>query len=649
MASVNEDIDMRAAMVEALYGTPVTVIYGVVMIIGVVACAYILSDDVRLLPIVVALAVVLLFRTASNFHYGQHGRGEHDVRILRRYEFVAAVGAWSTAFLVGAFGGYTVLAHPFAPASILGVAQTMGYLAGIGGRNTSRPYITQVQMSLVSIPFMAGLIATGEFAYIFIGIAVGFTLLATISSVHSIYSVFVSQIQTMKKLKTLASTDSLTGLANRYFLLTRVEQLIQQGADFNLISIDLDNFKYVNDMFGHEVGDTLLIHVAKLISAHCDSTDAIARIGGDEFMILTSETDAATVRRKAEQILDAMAVPIIIRDIRLQVGTSIGIAPNGHIAQGAIFKHADLALYAAKDNGKNRIVTYSPDIGRKYDDRIQLEQDLRFAIERGDITLAYQPIIDPVTRKTILVEALMRWTHPTRGPISPSVFVPLAESTGLINVLGSWVIQTACAMACVWPDEIGVSVNLSAKQFRRDHDLVGAVAAHIKITGLPAERLTLEITESALIDDQEFVVDSLHKLRAMGVKIALDDFGTGYSSLSYLAELPIDIIKIDRAFATSIANSSKSLTLMRGITSIARDLDLVIIVEGIETTEQLDALSTFPIDGIQGYIFAKPMDAVSLIPHVAYGSTVERAMETAILRRREQVLVSERSRKSSRS
>ena len=618
MKRPHEDNDLHAAMVEALYGTPITIVYGMAMICGLVLCAYVLKPDLVILGLLVALVGLTAFRTYSNSLYIHHGRGVIDRSVQTKYEIMACAGAWGTALSVGCFGWYTVVTYPFESASILGVAQTMGYLAGISTRNSSRPYITQVQVVLASLPFMGGLIWTGDWAYICISIAVGTTLLSTISSVKSICEVFTSRFKTMRQLEKLASTDVLTGLSNRYFLTTEIEKRRHAGANFALISVDLDNFKHVNDMFGHEIGDLLLADAAARIASHFGGEDIVARIGGDEFLILMSKTDLAEVQNIATRVINDLSVPFVIRSIRLSTGASAGIAVQVNGTNESIFKNVDLALYSAKDSGKNQIVIYSPEIGRKYDERIKLERDLRRAIECGDISLAYQPVVDPKTRRTILVEALMRWNHPERGAIPPSVFIPLAESAGLITLLGSWAIQTACQLATIWPNDIGVSVNLSSKQFRRDHDLVAVVAACLKSTGLSAERLTLEITESVLIDDQDFVVETLTRLRALGVKTALDDFGTGFSSLSYLAELPIDKIKIDRTFVSSIVNSPKCVSLMRGITSIARDLELQVIVEGIETIDQLDALSEFSIDGIQGYIFARPVDAVTLLPYVAY-------------------------------
>ncbi|MFN7320089.1 MAG: putative bifunctional diguanylate cyclase/phosphodiesterase, partial [Methylobacterium sp.] len=499
-------------------------------------------------------------------------------------------------------------------ASILGVAQTMGYLGGVSGRNTSRPYITQIQMALVSITFIFGLIFSGELAYLLIGIAVAFTLLATLSSVRSIHEVYVSRLQTMRKLEMLAKRDALTGLANRYALMEQMEKWHSADKPFLLISIDLDNFKHVNDMFGHTMGDELLREAAQRITRHFTDDDVVARIGGDEFLIITPRMDAVMAMALATDVVNDLTLPFLVRNVRLRAGASIGIATGAGLAPEMALKHADLALYQAKESGKNQVCVYSAELGAKYDERILLEQDLRRAIENGELSLAYQPIMNPRTRRVTLVEALMRWKHPERGFISPGVFIPIAEASGLITLMGTWAMQTACHAAASWPVDVGVSVNLSAKQFRRDLDLVSIARSCLQSSGIAPNRLTLEITESILIDDSGLVIETLERLRAIGVRTALDDFGTGYSSLSYLEILPLDKVKIDRSFATSIDTSQRSGSMMRGITGIARDLDLEVIVEGIETEEQLAALGAYGIDGVQGYVFARPMDVISLLP-----------------------------------
>jgi diguanylate cyclase (GGDEF)-like protein len=612
--SIREDDSFYASMIEALYGTPSAIIFGMMIINGIVLSAYFLSGDPVILGLACLLAAINTFRWFSHSLYNRKGRGSIDRALQRQFEIQALVGAWSTAATIGVFGAYTALAHTYQAASILGVAQTMGYLAGVAGRNNSRPYITQVQMALVSVTFIVGLMMTRELAYVLIGIAVAFTLLATLSSVRTIHEVFVSRVQSMRKLEVLAKSDSLTGLANRYALVDQMEKWHAAGKPFLLISIDLDNFKHVNDMFGYVMGDELLREAARRIGRHFVADDVVARVGGDEFLVLSQRTDAVMAMALATDVVNDLTLPFVVRNVRLRAGASIGIASSDGVAPETALKHADLALYRAKDLGKNQVCVYSPELGAKYDERILLEQDLRRAIENGELSLAFQPIVNPKSRRVTLVEALMRWQHPERGFISPGLFIPIAEASGLIGIMGTWALQTACHAAGSWPRDVGVSVNLSAKQFRRDLDLVSIVRSCLQSSGIAPERLTLEITESMLIDDADFVIETLERLRAMGVRTALDDFGTGYSSLSYLEKLPLDKIKIDRSFTTTIDTSARSASMLRGITALARDLQLEVIVEGIETEEQLNALSLLSIDGVQGYVFSRPVDGITLLP-----------------------------------
>jgi diguanylate cyclase (GGDEF)-like protein len=617
-ASPKDDDALHALLIQSLYGTPSAIILGMMIINAIVLSAYFLSGDTAILWMACAIGIINIYRAVAHWAYYARFRSVVDRAVQRRFEFLAFSGAWLTALTIGCFGGYTAYHYAFQATSILGVAQTMGYLAGISGRNTSRPYITQVQMVLVSVPFMMGLATTGSLAYQLIGIAVAFTLLATLSSVQSIYEVFLSRVQTMRKLEFLATHDSLTGLSNRYSLANAIHEWQKAGRPFFIVSIDLDNFKDVNDLFGHQMGDALLKEAAQRISHHFTPASVVARIGGDEFLILMHGADVSQALVVTTDIVNDLSLPFVIDNIRLRAGASAGVAAGAGVSVETALRNVDLALYQAKSSGKNQVCLYTQDIGSTYDERICLERDLRRAVELGELSLAYQPIVNPQTRRVFLVEALLRWKHPERGNISPITFIPIAEASGLISLIGTWVLQTACETAMTWPKDIGVSVNLSAKQFRRDHDLVSIVRACLRISGLEPQRLTLEITESTLIDDHAHVIEVLEKIRTLGVKIALDDFGTGYSSLSYLSKLPLDKIKIDRSFANAITTSQRSANLMRGIVGIARALSLDVIVEGIETGEQLDELEAYGIDGIQGYIFARPVDPISLLPYLAY-------------------------------
>ena len=354
----------------------------------------------------------------------------------------------------------------------------------------------------------------------------------------------------------------------------------------------------------------------EMLGGELQSGDIAARTGGDEFMVATTRnaTEAASFARRLVMLLGSQRV---LAGRHVTATASIGIAPAGCATTiDEALKCVDIALYRAKLEGRNRFVIYNEAVQDEHEDSRAIETELREGIRRGEFELLFQPIYNPRSGTATMAEALLRWNHPERGAISPEVFIPLAERTGLITVLGAWALDEAIRTALSWPRNVGVSVNVSARQFDRGHDLVGLVAALLRLHGLEPQRLTIEITESSLIDDAEHVISRLVALRTLGVRIALDDFGTGYSSLSYLAHLPIDTIKIDQAFTEQLGASRKADYLMNAITQLAHDLKLRLIVEGVETPAQLETIQKHAAHGIQGFVFARPMTAEELLPMI---------------------------------
>jgi diguanylate cyclase (GGDEF)-like protein/PAS domain S-box-containing protein len=428
--------------------------------------------------------------------------------------------------------------------------------------------------------------------------------------------------------------DSLTDLANKALFtdrlghaLARAERSMRAVA---VLFIDLDEFKTVNDGLGHTAGDVLLVAVADRFRGCLRATDTAARMGGDEFAVLiedvTDEHDAEVV---AQQLLDALDEPFTISGTDLYVRASIGIAHGGFgAACDQLLRDADLAMYAAKHSGKNRFRTF--EAGSQFEalDKLELGSALRRALDRDEIYVQYQPIIDLVTGQVVGAEALARWTHPDRGAIGPDVFIPLAEETGLIVELGDRVLLAACKQVRAWQLEhrsttpLSISVNVSTVQLIQG-DFVERVASALHETGLPASSLVLEITETTLMRDTDRSILTLCALRNMGVRIAIDDFGTGYSSLSYLHQLPVDILKIDQSFVAAIETSSADRSLAPAIVSLASALDLVVVAEGVETELQANTLRGVGCELAQGYFFARPMD------HEAMGQILAAASPSA--------------------
>ncbi len=413
-----------------------------------------------------------------------------------------------------------------------------------------------------------------------------------------------------ERIRHLAHHDALTDLPNRFLLRERMSHLLDVAARENgivgLLYIDLDRFKAVNDSLGHAAGDALLVQVCRRLRAELRSTDTLARIGGDEFVLVARFDHPERAALLAGRLIEALEKPFEIEGQAVGIGTSIGVAlyPRDGSNRDTLMHAADAALYRAKEE-RSTFCFFSVEIDEALHARRQLDQDLRRAVDRNEFELVYQPIVSCASGEVEGFEALLRWHHPTRGVIPPSEFIPLAEETGLIVRIGQWVVDTACAMALTWTGSQWVAVNVSPVQFRQG-DLCQTVAAALARTGLPADRLEVEITEGIFIDGSQRAVGVLSGLRRLGVRIALDDFGTGYSSLSYLRSFPFDKLKIDKSFIKGLGHSADSMMIVRTIIGLARNLGLTIVAEGVETDQQLRLVQEQMCDQAQGYLLGRP-------------------------------------------
>ena len=414
----------------------------------------------------------------------------------------------------------------------------------------------------------------------------------------------------------MAHHDALTGLANRAAAVEKIEDAGARqrrwGEQFTVLLLDLDRFKYVNDTLGHPAGDALLRETAVRLKGTLRETDVLARLGGDEFAIIQigegNQREAAV--KLANRVIDLIAQPFNIEGNEVNIATSIGIAlaPEHAARPDSLLKMADMALYRAKSSGRNCFCFFDPEMSAAASVRHELETELRRAIQQEQFELYYQPIIDSKTRKICGAEALVRWNNPTKGMISPDKFIPLAEESGLITQIGEWVLQTACAEAVKWPSHVRVSVNLSPVQLRK-RDLVDVVICALAQSGLPPERLELEVTETALIESATDSLTVLRQLKNLGVSIALDDFGTGYSSLSHLTMFPFDKIKIDKSFTQNLTKRADCAIIISATLTLARGLDISTTAEGVETADQFRLLRMAGVTSVQGYLFYKPMAA----------------------------------------
>lgn len=411
--------------------------------------------------------------------------------------------------------------------------------------------------------------------------------------------------------------DSLTGLPNRVLFNDRLTLAIAQAHRNNemlaVVFLDLDRFKQVNDMMGHAKGDTLLKEVAVNLSRCLRNTDTVARLGGDEFAILLPRVrHVEKVAKIAQKIIEYLNRTWKIDNQEFHITASLGIAlyPSDGYDPETLLRHADTAMYRAKDRGRNNYQLYTPAMNTRITERLNMENDLRHALDRGEFRVFYQPQINFGTGQIAGVEALVRWQHPHRGLTSPAEFIPLAEETGLIVPIGEWVMRQACAANMAWRNKgirpIKVSVNISACQFGQ-YNLTHTVAEILKDTGLEPEWLELEITESALMMDVKAAIITLKDLRKMGVNISIDDFGTGYSSLAYLTQFPIHTLKIDRSFIKDVASDPGDAAIVSTVIAMAQNLNLKVIAEGVETEEQLAFLEQRHCMEVQGFLFSKPV------------------------------------------
>lgn len=424
------------------------------------------------------------------------------------------------------------------------------------------------------------------------------------------WALVTKEVEAEKRIRNLAHYDTLTGLPNRTTFYEELDRcLVTPGSRASLLYIDLDGFKLVNDTRGHGIGDALLSMVAKRLEAVCSaSATMIGRLGGDEFAVLLPHGNAQAAEDLARDIINALSSPFELVQGNIQIGASAGIAlapEHGAIGE-ALLSRADIALYAAKSAGKGHVRMFADSMERRVQERARLEGRLRAALTHGKgLFVFYQPIVAIETGAVTAREALVRWHEPSRGWISPAEFVPVAEQSGLIDALGDFVLETACREELTWEDNAKVAVNISAGQLGQG-TLPERVLAALVVSGLPPSRLEIEITETALLDDERDVIGDLKRIRGLGVRVALDDFGTGYSSLAHLRAFPFDKIKVDGSFVKDAVDRPDCAAVVRAVADLGKRLGVTTVAEGVETQEQLERIRTEGCTEVQGYLFGRP-------------------------------------------
>ena len=435
----------------------------------------------------------------------------------------------------------------------------------------------------------------------------------------------------------MATHDALTDLPNRTLFMSRFSQALQRGEDNStrvaLLFLDLDNFKNINDTQGHDIGDMLLVSVAARVNGCIRGTDTLSRLGGDEFTIIIEDIDTNTLVKTAHRICQAFNEPFQLPMHEVFITTSIGISvfPADGVDTQVLIKSADLAIYRAKEKGKNTFEFYTSALNDQFQRKATLEMHLRTAIENHELNVYYQPIIDMASNTIVSVEALLRWHSPELGAVSPVEFIPVAEESGLIVPIGEWVLREVCKQNSIWenarifPKKLHIAVNLSARQFK-EAKLVEQITAALAESGQSGDFLTLELTESLIMQDIESNIVVLQKLKALGIVISIDDFGTGYSSLSYLHRIPIDIIKIDRSFITDVlhgGSSADAIAIITAIIALSHSLKKKVIAEGVETVAQYDFLHSLDCDQIQGFLISPPVPVLEVTAFLQRAFTYE--------------------------
>ncbi len=456
---------------------------------------------------------------------------------------------------------------------------------------------------------------------------------------YLVYREITVRRQTEEKLRVVATHDPLTALPNRTLLHERLSHALakaqRHGRQLAVLLVDLDRFKHVNDTLGHEAGDTLLQVAARRLYDCLRETDTLARQGGDEFVVLMDElSDRESITHVSQRILEAMVEPFVIEGQEFHVTASIGISVYPDDGR-TLLRNADIALYRAKEKGKNNYQFYSAQIDHFSRERLALESALRRVLERDELKLHYQPKVDVATGRICGMEALLRWAHPQMGLVPPDQFIPIAEESGLIRPIGTWVLRTACLQIRMWRRQglppFPVAVNLSPRQFT-DESLVDDIKAALAESGLEASDLEIEITESMVMNDPDQAVNMLRRLKDLGIRVAIDDFGTGYSSLAYLKRFPIDSVKVDRSFVQDIPEDVDSMAIAQAVIAMAHSLRLKVVAEGVESEAQLSFLRGEGCDEIQGYYFSQAR-AASEISGIM-GKTLRRSTTISLSERR---------------
>ncbi len=602
---------VRRVLVTSLYAHPSSLAIGALATVSAAGVAAWVADLPELYVCAAVLAIIAFARLVAAFGMSPESEGNST----RKLELIYEIGAFSFALALGITAAYTILVAPETHIEVLMVANALGYGIGVSARNAGRLNIAIGQLALSCVPTALVCFWVGRPSLIALGITILLLIPAMISISGNIFTVLRNSIAAAetsanlaKRMEILARTDVVTGLANRAGLNHDMldKKAKAPNAPFALFWIDLDRFKEVNDLLGHPVGDRVLKGVANRLLDLAPDCATVARFGGDEFIIYCEVNDIVEAQRIGSEIHAETMRPFRIDGERLEVRASVGVAmqPEHGSDADTLMQSADLALYHAKVGGRAQTCFFDSSMTRDLVRRREIEEELRVAIQRDELSIFFQPIVDLETGRIKTFEALVRWFHPEKGELKPDEFIPVAEETGVIVTLGNWITAQAARIAAKWPEDVTVAVNLSPLQIRAPGAALGVKNA-LREAGLDPRRLELEVTESLFIEDNHATARFIEELSEIGVRFALDDFGTGYSSLGYINSFPFSKIKVDRSFVSGAKVGKKSDAIIRAVAEMGGALGMDIVAEGLETVEQVQVVRDAGCNLGQGYYFSR--------------------------------------------
>lgn len=628
------DFELQDATLRSLFASFRQMFYSMLVSALISAEAYRLSGDVTFLWICAGFLAVGSIRSGLVVLFSRNSASPYAVLSPGTWEVLALVSATSFAALTGLACGYAAAAQVDLYARILLTAGAFHYVAGLSGRVARTEFVIW-QTCASCGPMLVGLAMNGSVADM---IMFGITLLNFVMAFRnslSLAGTMAERHNAEMRLARQARYDELTGLLNRHGFKEQIEVSLKADSAVSgrgaLLAIDLDDFKDVNDTFGHAVGDVLLREVGKRIALVARENDFPARIAGDEFHLVLADVGEDEARGIAERLLSALCDDYRFGSFAGTCTASIGLAmmvPGMTVDE--IMVAADVALYTSKRDGKGRLTTFTAEIKAAFDDRKALELDFAEALESDAIQIAYQPLVAPETGLIVACEALLRWRHPVRGFVNPALFVEVAERTGLIHELGRQTLLKACREAATWPSHVKLAVNVSPVQFERPDSLILAVTRALMDSRIVPDRLELEITESALMNKDAGTKDTIRTLLQGGVRLSLDDFGEGYSNLGYITSFDFSKVKIDQKFARDLTENPKSFAVVKAMRLLTRDLGMSLVVEGIETLEQVELIKDLGVDQIQGWHYSKAVPPAEIAAMLAAQPFAVKAVPAAL-------------------